>query len=306
MPNYSAYPQGTDLSSAFSQMGVTIKPTAYTSIQWAQFALSAQQKWELYTRWRPFLAPSQTPPTSDTALTLGQGTFTLTTGTGLPLAPNYWVQLQETANPQVNWMTARVLSYNSESGSLVIKVWSFGGNGTYNDWQVWDAVVASPGQVQTVPPNRYERFLVLPRGMISFNSIMWNGAFYEPFVNAIPTMANSQYAPYDGQPFDQLTFRHCYPYGGLNSIVVTGIFGYCFAMPPDAWNAVLYDGMFEAHPFVSTQVSGGLVSAKLADATMDYVKSRGGLSGGPLSGEAITWGEIYNKVLVKYKKSMVR
>jgi len=80
--------------------------------------------------------------TSTTSLTIGAGTRSFTTQTGLQFSAPQWVIIASTVN-NANYMTGNVSSYNSTTGAMTVNVVSTGGSGTYASWQL--ALAGVPG-----------------------------------------------------------------------------------------------------------------------------------------------------------------
>lgn len=82
--------------------------------------------------------------TSTTSVTIGTGSISFTTQTGLQFSAPQWVIIASTAN-NANYMTGNVTSYNSSTGVLIVNVVSNGGSGTYGSWQISLAGVPGAG-----------------------------------------------------------------------------------------------------------------------------------------------------------------
>ncbi|MDE1830261.1 MAG: hypothetical protein KGI25_08060, partial [Thaumarchaeota archaeon] len=74
--------------------------------------------------------------TSTTSMTVGTGSQSFTTQTGLDYYANMPIQIYETAN-SANYMDGIVTSYNSSTGAMVVNVTSVGGSGTYSAWSIF-------------------------------------------------------------------------------------------------------------------------------------------------------------------------
>lgn len=73
--------------------------------------------------------------TSVTSVTIGTGSKSFTTQTGLSYVAGLAIKITETATPS-NLMNGTVTSYNSGTGALVVNVTSTGGSGTFTDWDI--------------------------------------------------------------------------------------------------------------------------------------------------------------------------
>jgi len=73
--------------------------------------------------------------TSSTSLSIGTGSKTLTTSTGLTLSANAPIAVFYASNYS-NIMYGFITSYNSSTGQLVVNVTRSGGSGTYDNWKL--------------------------------------------------------------------------------------------------------------------------------------------------------------------------
>lgn len=80
--------------------------------------------------------------TSTTSNTIGTGSKTFTTQTGLDLGLGF-VTVAETSVPS-NYFHGQITSYNSGTGSLVVNVLDTGGSGTHTDWTISVSGPAGP------------------------------------------------------------------------------------------------------------------------------------------------------------------
>jgi len=74
--------------------------------------------------------------TSSTSLTIGTGAVSATIGTGLSYSDNGTVAIFVSNGNNANWMTGRITSYVSGTGSCTFTVYATGGSGTHSDWTV--------------------------------------------------------------------------------------------------------------------------------------------------------------------------
>ncbi len=88
------------------------------------------------TNWATIIPGDRYLTTSTTSLTINNADKTLTIGTGLSYSPQQDLVISETSNPTNRHMHARVTSYNSGTGVLVVNVISHTGSGTYSSWVV--------------------------------------------------------------------------------------------------------------------------------------------------------------------------
>lgn len=72
---------------------------------------------------------------STTSLTVGTGTKSLTTQTGLSFSAGQFITIKENGNTS-NYMAGRVTSYNSSTGALEVNITNTGGSGTASNWTV--------------------------------------------------------------------------------------------------------------------------------------------------------------------------
>lgn len=80
--------------------------------------------------------------TSTTSLTIGTGSKSLTTQTGLNYGPGSPVIIASTASPQ-NRMICTVTTYDTGTGDLVVNADTVGGSGTFAVWSLVPTAVAS-------------------------------------------------------------------------------------------------------------------------------------------------------------------
>ena len=83
--------------------------------------------------WATLIPGDRYLTTSTTSLTVGNGTKSLTVGTGLSYSPQQDVTI---AYDGTAHMHAVVTSYNSTTGAMVVDVQNHSGSGTYADWTV--------------------------------------------------------------------------------------------------------------------------------------------------------------------------
>ena len=81
-----------------------------------------------------FIGPGYTA-TSTTSLTIGIGSQSLTTQTGLAYTAGARIRLSSSANSS-NYIEGIVTTYNSGTGALVFTADYIGGSGTYADWNI--------------------------------------------------------------------------------------------------------------------------------------------------------------------------
>jgi hypothetical protein len=88
------------------------------------------------TTWATIVPGDRYLTTSTTSLTVGNGTKSLTIGTGLSYSPTQDVTIALTSDPTLHHMHAQVTSYNSGTGALTVDVQNHTGSGTYSSWTV--------------------------------------------------------------------------------------------------------------------------------------------------------------------------
>jgi hypothetical protein len=88
------------------------------------------------TTWATIIPGDRYLTSSTTSLTINNADKTLTIGTGLSYSPQQDLVISETSNPTNRHMHARVTSYNSGTGVMVVNVISHTGSGTYSSWVV--------------------------------------------------------------------------------------------------------------------------------------------------------------------------
>jgi hypothetical protein len=88
------------------------------------------------TAWSTIVPGDRYLTSSTTSLTINNADKTLTIGTGLSYSPQQDLVISETSNPTTRHMHARVTSYNSGTGVMVVNVISNTGSGTYSSWVV--------------------------------------------------------------------------------------------------------------------------------------------------------------------------
>jgi hypothetical protein len=88
------------------------------------------------TGWSTIVPGDRYLTTSTTSLSIGNGTKTLTVGTGLSYSATQDATIARTSDPTNYHMHGKVTSYNSGTGELVLDVQSHTGTGTYSAWTV--------------------------------------------------------------------------------------------------------------------------------------------------------------------------
>ena len=96
-----------------------------------------------------YLAP--VTGTSSTSLTIGTGTQSFTTQTGLAFVPGHPIKMVEIANPAVNTMIGTVNSYNSATGAMACNITAVTGSGTYSDWSLFLVALGGSGGSSGAP-----------------------------------------------------------------------------------------------------------------------------------------------------------
>jgi hypothetical protein len=88
------------------------------------------------TTWTTVIPGDRYLTSSTTSLTINNANKTLTIGTGLSYSPQQDVIISESTSPTTRHMHARVTSYDSGTGVMVVDVISHSGTGTYTSWVV--------------------------------------------------------------------------------------------------------------------------------------------------------------------------
>ena len=88
------------------------------------------------TTWSTIIPGDRYLTSSTTSLTIDNANKTLTIGTGLSYSPQQDVVISESTSPTTRHMHARVTSYNSGTGVMVVDVISHTGTGTYSSWVI--------------------------------------------------------------------------------------------------------------------------------------------------------------------------
>jgi hypothetical protein len=88
------------------------------------------------TTWATIIPGDRYLTSSTTSLTIDNANKTLTIGTGLSYSPQQDVVISESTSPTTRHMHARVTSYNSGTGVMVVDIISHTGTGTYSSWVV--------------------------------------------------------------------------------------------------------------------------------------------------------------------------
>jgi hypothetical protein len=88
------------------------------------------------TTWTTVIPGDRYLTSSTTSLTINNADKTLTIGTGLSYSPQQDVTISESTSPTTRHMHARVTSYDSGTGVMVVNVISHSGTGTYTSWVV--------------------------------------------------------------------------------------------------------------------------------------------------------------------------
>ncbi len=83
---------------------------------------------------------------STTSLTIGTGTKSLTTQTGLSFSAGQFITIKENGDTS-NYMVGRVTSYNSSTGALEVNITSTGGSGTASNWTLGEDSGAVKGTI---------------------------------------------------------------------------------------------------------------------------------------------------------------
>jgi hypothetical protein len=88
------------------------------------------------TTWTTVIPGDRYLTSSTTSLTIDNADKTLTIGTGLSYSPQQDVTISESTSPSTRHMHARVTSYNSSTGVMLVNVISHTGTGTYTSWVI--------------------------------------------------------------------------------------------------------------------------------------------------------------------------
>lgn len=97
----------------------------------------------------PVTSPTVVAATSATSLTVGTGTKSFVTQTGLGFVAGQYVLVWVTADDDT-WMSGQVVSYNASSGEMSVDVSLTNGSGSYSAWSI-----AQSGPVSVPDAVRY-------------------------------------------------------------------------------------------------------------------------------------------------------
>jgi len=94
--------------------------------------------------------------TSTTSLTIGVGSQSFTTQTGLAFVPGHPAMIAETSAAATNYMSGTVTSYNPATGAMVVNTTVTAGSGTHTDWTISLTPAATGPASALVTGNNYQ------------------------------------------------------------------------------------------------------------------------------------------------------